>query len=112
MTTIEIQDSNLTPLNSKVIVLTGGASGIGLASASLFLSLGAKVVVGDITSCPLSSPSLTFLNVDVRDWNSQSALFKRAIEVHGRIDHVFANAGQSALHIIGAFTFQVSERRP
>jgi NAD(P)-dependent dehydrogenase (short-subunit alcohol dehydrogenase family) len=51
------------------------------------------VVVGDINECPEKN-GVTFQQTDTRDWNSQAALFKKAIEVHGKIDHVFANAGE------------------
>lgn len=93
MTTIDIKDEDLTLLKDKVILITGGSSGIGLASVKLFLSLGAKVVVGDVNPCPISSDNLTYQVVDVTDWKSQLQLFKKAIEVYGHVDHVFANAG-------------------
>ena len=94
MTDITINDSDLQSLKGKVIIVTGGSSGIGLATTKLFLSLGAKVVVGDQNPCPLDASSeLTFQQVDVREWKSQLDLFKKAVEVHGKVDHVFANAG-------------------
>ena len=49
------------------------------------------MVVGDLNPCPLEG--VTYQKVDVADWSSQVALFKKAIELHGRIDHVHANAG-------------------
>ena len=87
----EIQDSELSSLKDKVILITGGSSGIGLATAKLCLDLGAKVVVGDVNPCPLDG--VTFQKVDVTDWKSQTALFKKAIEAYGKVDHVHANAG-------------------
>ena len=89
----DIQESQLTSLKDKVVIITGASSGIGLATARLCLDLGAKVVVGDVQKCPIESESLTFQQVDVRDWKSQTALFKKGVEVFGRVDHVFANAG-------------------
>lgn len=88
-----IDDSQLTDLKDKVVLITGGSSGIGLATARLCLDLGAKIVVGDVNKCPVESDSLTFQHVDVRDWESQSALFKKVVELYGRVDHVYANAG-------------------
>lgn len=91
----EIHDSDLAALKGSVVVITGGSSGIGLAATKLLVGLGAKVVVGDVNECPEKSDHVTFVKVDVRDWQQQLAMFKKAIEVHGKIDHVFANAGTS-----------------
>jgi NAD(P)-dependent dehydrogenase (short-subunit alcohol dehydrogenase family) len=75
-------------------IATGGSSGIGLATVNLLLSLGASVVSGDI-QIPSQTPSgpFTFVQTDVAVWSELVALFKKAKEVHGRIDSVFINAG-------------------
>ncbi|KAI1814151.1 putative 15-hydroxyprostaglandin dehydrogenase [Poronia punctata] len=94
---IEINDETLASLKDKIVIVTGGSSGIGLATVELLLSNGAKVVDGDLEEPPeglsSSGDSLTFHKADVLEWGDQVALFKKAIELHGRIDHVFANAG-------------------
>jgi NAD(P)-dependent dehydrogenase (short-subunit alcohol dehydrogenase family) len=41
----------------------------------------------------IDNPALTFQRTDVTVWAEQIALFKKAREIHGRVDHVFANAG-------------------
>lgn len=87
----DIKDSDFAPLKDKVVVITGGSSGIGLATTKLLVSNGAKVVVGDLNECPVKE--VVYQKVDVRDWKSQLALFKKAIETYGQIDHAFANAG-------------------
>lgn len=71
----------------------GGSSGIGLATVELLLELGANVVVGDQQPIPISHDSLTFLETNVLSWPSLLALFNKAVELHGQVDHVFANAG-------------------
>lgn len=72
----------------------GGSSGIGLATVNLLLAQGASVVNADIQA-PAEEPqgSYTFVKTNVAVWAEQVALFKKAKEVYGRIDHVFANAG-------------------
>ncbi|EOD51813.1 putative short-chain dehydrogenase reductase sdr protein [Neofusicoccum parvum UCRNP2] len=57
--------------------------------------MGAKVVMGDLNPPPpkIESPDMTFVPLDVTSWEALSGLFEKAIELHGRIDHVFANAG-------------------
>ncbi|RGP74455.1 short-chain dehydrogenase [Fusarium longipes] len=89
-----IQDDKLTALSGKVIVITGGSSGIGLSTVELLLSLGASVVSGDVQPPQKQHEgSFTFVKTDVSVWSDLVALFKKAKEVYGRIDHVFANAG-------------------
>ncbi|KAM0548047.1 hypothetical protein ACHAPJ_010105 [Fusarium lateritium] len=89
-----IQEEKLSALNGKVVIITGGSSGIGLATAELLLSLGASVVSGDVQSPQKElKGSFTFINTDVTSWADLLALFKKAKETYGRIDHVFANAG-------------------
>ncbi|KAI1180975.1 short chain dehydrogenase [Nemania sp. FL0916] len=102
MAEIKITDESLASLKDKVVVVTGGSSGIGLATVQLLLSLGASVVDGDLnppvsdanTPNPLpSSPKFHFHAVDVTSWSSLISLYKTTLELHGHIDHVFANAG-------------------
>lgn len=93
---ITIKDEDLTPLKDQVVIVTGGSSGIGLATVRLLLRLNAKVVVGDRNSPPEDvASSVLYVKVDVISWEDQRLMFQMAYEVHGRIDHVFANAGKS-----------------
>lgn len=93
MAEFTIKDEDLVGVKGKVVVLTGGSSGIGLATVNLLLSLGASVVSGDLNDPPETLPGLTFRKTNVTHWTELTALFKKAIEVHGHIDYVFANAG-------------------
>ncbi|KAF2623672.1 NAD(P)-binding protein [Macroventuria anomochaeta] len=94
MTDFQITDSDLSrsKFEGKVAIITGGSSGIGLATVSLLGSLGATVISADINPPP--TPGLfVFVQTDVSQWTSLTALFKSTIAAHGRIDFVFANAG-------------------
>jgi len=91
MSEFVIKDEDLTAVKGKVVVLTGGSSGIGLATVKLLLSLGALVVSGDLNAPAESGP--LFVKTNVTKWSDLAALFKKAKETHGRIDYVFANAG-------------------
>ncbi|OKL56736.1 hypothetical protein UA08_07738 [Talaromyces atroroseus] len=93
MTEFFIADEDLTGLKDKVVILTGGSSGIGLATANLLLSLGAKVISGDINAPTEEGAGLQFVKTNVTNWADLVDLFKKAKEQHGRIDYVFANAG-------------------
>ncbi|KAF6797602.1 short-chain dehydrogenase [Colletotrichum musicola] len=94
MAEFEINDADLAGLKGKVAIVTGGSSGIGLATVSELLSQGAAVVNADLQP-PAEQPegSYDFVKTDVTVWADQVALFKKAVAIHGRVDHVFANAG-------------------
>lgn len=77
------------------ILITGGASGLGLALAQAYLARGATVVVGDLASDrPDSVPDqAAYLRLDVRsqqDWDAALAWVK---ETWGGLDLLFNNAG-------------------
>lgn len=52
--------------------------------------------MGDRNSPPpeLTHEAFTFVPINVTSWAELSSLFEKALELHGRIDHVFANAGR------------------
>ena len=90
-------------LQGKVAVVTGGCSGIGLATVQRFVEEGARVVIGDIDADrghvvvgQLGGPDLaTFVQVDVTDKEQVDALFATAKETYGSVDIAFNNAGIS-----------------
>ncbi len=86
-------------LAGKVAVITGGASGIGLATAKRMRAEGAIVVIGDVDSTTGKSVAadlnVTFVQVDVSDQVAVDRLFDTAVEVHGGVDIAFNNAGIS-----------------
>jgi NAD(P)-dependent dehydrogenase (short-subunit alcohol dehydrogenase family) len=86
-------------LAGKVAVVTGGCSGIGLATVRRFAQEGAKVVIGDLDN--ESGPALAeevgglFVECDVVDKDRVDALFAAAGQTYGSVDVAFNNAGIS-----------------
>ncbi|KAI0864724.1 short chain dehydrogenase [Xylaria cubensis] len=97
MAEVVITDESLSGLKDKVIIVTGSSSGIGLATVHLLLSLGAYVIGSDLNEpaedAVSSSAQFSFHRANITKWQDLVGLFKKAIELHGRVDHVFANAG-------------------
>ena len=85
------------------MLITGGASGIGAATAGALLARGAVPVLVDCDSAALASTvdalggSLLALAADVARMADCEAAVATALEVHGRIDVVWANAGIASL---------------
>lgn len=87
---------------SKVILVTGGASGIGKATALAFASAGARVVVADIDAREGEATvarirerkgEALFVRTDVSQSEQVTALVGSTIAAFGRIDCAFNNAG-------------------
>jgi len=97
-------------LNDKVAVITGGASGIGLAFAHRFAAAGMKVVIGDIEEPALDAAvadlrkagaEVLGVRCDVADANSVRGLASSVDEALGEAHLVCLNAGvasSGALH--------------
>jgi len=89
-------------LQDKVVVVTGAASGIGLATAKLLASAGAHVVMADISKekgeqaardiCA-EGLSAKFISLDVTDATAIEAFKKQALKWHDRVDVVVNVAG-------------------
>jgi NAD(P)-dependent dehydrogenase (short-subunit alcohol dehydrogenase family) len=86
-------------LEGRTAVITGGCSGIGLASARRFAAEGAHVVVGDVDARTGAAVAAeiggTFVATDVTEAEQVDALFATAHEVAGSVDVAFNNAGIS-----------------
>lgn len=84
-------------IEGKVAVVTGGCSGIGLATARRFAAEGAKVMIGDVDEAngPRIATELggAFVRCDVSDPEQVEALFAEAKEAFGSVDVAFNNAG-------------------
>ncbi|WAB99241.1 SDR family NAD(P)-dependent oxidoreductase [Pseudomonas putida] len=97
--------SRLFDVSGQICVVTGGASGIGLACAEALAENGAKVILMDINAQLLDQTvsSLTGQGfevrgeiVDVSNHASVANAFQNTINHYGRLDVVFANAGIDA----------------
>ena len=89
-------------LDGKVAVITGGASGIGAATAKRFAAEGAAVVVADLNeggarevvdACVAAGGRAVCQRVDVSLEADVQAVMARAVADYGRLDVVFNNAG-------------------
>lgn len=100
-------------LTGKVIVVAGGATGIGAATAVRVSEEGAHVVVGDInidgaesTAGKLreSGGQAVAVAFDLADDESCKALVDRAVSEFGRLDGLFNVAAEMRAHVIGRDT--------
>jgi NAD(P)-dependent dehydrogenase (short-subunit alcohol dehydrogenase family) len=84
-------------LADRVAIVTGGASGIGKATAEQFAAEGARVVIGDLADSAgekvASAIGGIFLATDVREARQVEALVQLACDKFGRLDVMFNNAG-------------------
>ncbi|GGL36260.1 oxidoreductase [Caulobacter rhizosphaerae] len=78
-------------MEGKVVLVTGGASGIGAAVARRLDRLGARVTIGDLRAKP-GSPVET-LAMDVTDPSAVQTVIDHVLEAHGRLDGLVHCAG-------------------
>jgi NAD(P)-dependent dehydrogenase (short-subunit alcohol dehydrogenase family) len=77
----------------RVAVVTGAASGIGLACCHELLRRGAVVVGADVNAPDFSTPSYHHLQCDVAVEADVVKLFERVMAIHGRVDALINSAG-------------------
>ncbi|MBS0030953.1 SDR family NAD(P)-dependent oxidoreductase [Chitinophaga sp. 22321] len=89
-------------LKDKVALITGGTTGIGLATAAAFLKNGAKVVIAGrrekegqaaLTQLQQLSPDVHFVAADVSDSKAVQQLITETVQRFGKLDIAFNNAG-------------------
>jgi NAD(P)-dependent dehydrogenase (short-subunit alcohol dehydrogenase family) len=103
-------------LAGKKALITGGNSGIGLATARLFIKEGAQVAITgrnqetlDAAVAELGTKAIGFRG-DITDSKSRKAIFKQVGEKFGKIDIVFANAGIPGLTPAGSTAEELFEQ--
>src|SRR5215813_2134421 len=91
-------------VEGKVAFVTGGASGIGRATALTFAREGAKLVVADLNEdgghqtvhiITENGGEATFVQVDVTSASAVEAMIAKTVETYGRLDCAHNNAGIS-----------------
>lgn len=88
-------------LQGKTAVITGGAGGIGLATAQLFLKEGAQgILLVDLSEAALktavaslNAPNVQYVVADVSKSADVAAYTQKAMDAFGKIDILFLNAG-------------------
>ena len=84
-------------LNNKVCVVTGGAAGIGKATAARFIEEGATVVICDLNEeqgrQTAAEIGATFFKVNVADRQAVQKFIDAVVERYGRVDVLVNNAG-------------------
>ena len=88
----------MSEFTDKVVIVTGGGSGIGRATSLAFAKAGAKVFVGDYDPLPETEAEFTtegirLLRCDVRVEADVANLVQTAVTEGGRVDVLFNNAG-------------------
>ena len=89
-------------LDGKIVLITGGTSGIGAATATLFRDEGAVVVAtgssaASVETAQAQMPGIEFIVSDAGDPAAAKALVEHVSASHRRVDVVFANAGTNKL---------------
>src|SRR5437588_3885211 len=105
-------------LSNKIVLVTGGTSGIGLEAAKLFREEGATVVIVgqdperlQSVAGQLEDSSLTVLRADVSKPAAVESIIKQVGEKFGRIDVLFANAGMGLASPLEAVTEDQIDRQ-
>jgi NAD(P)-dependent dehydrogenase (short-subunit alcohol dehydrogenase family) len=108
--TIIIQENGMGRLEGKTVVITGGNSGIGLATAERFVAEGAHVFIVGRRQSELDKAvgsiggDITAIQGDVSILGDIDRVFATVSAVKGHVDILFANAGLGELAPLGQIT--------
>lgn len=87
-------------LSGKIALVTGGNSGIGLATVQALIAVGTKVVIADISDggkivndIKKAGGDAIFVRTDVSKSSDIQALVKKTVETYGQLDFAVNNAG-------------------
>jgi NAD(P)-dependent dehydrogenase (short-subunit alcohol dehydrogenase family) len=103
----------LDRLRDKSTLISGGASGIGKATAQLFLEEGAYVTISDVNGEALdaavdelknTSSNIRGIHGDVRFLDDAEKMVQEAVDAFGRLDVLFCNAGITSVSPIDTLT--------
>ena len=102
----EAVTARLFDVTGRRVVVTGAASGLGLAIAEVLADCGARVTLADVDEARVATEAAQLAVrggdvrtavVDVADPEAVRGLFRDVVEVQGGVDVVFANAGIAAV---------------
>jgi len=103
-------------LANKTALITGGSSGIGPATARVFLQEGARIAIIGRSKTKLDAVAHTLgadvlaIQADVADSESLEQAVATTVERFGKLDVVFANAGIAELSPLGRTSLETFER--
>ncbi|QJX80056.1 SDR family NAD(P)-dependent oxidoreductase [Priestia megaterium] len=105
----------MSNLENQVAIVTGGASGIGLATVEAFIEKGMKVVVTDFNvtagkavekKLKEKTDDVLFIQVNVADEKSVENLVAETVKAFGKVDVLINNAGVGVLAETHELTFE------
>src|SRR5262249_50318304 len=110
------KEKDVGKLEGKIALITGGNSGIGLATAKQFVSEGAYIFITGRRKSELDAAvkqigqPVTAVQGDVSNLADLDRLFETVKELKGRIDILFANAGLAEGAPLGAISEELFDR--
>ena len=106
----------MSTFTNKVVVITGGNSGIGLATAKRFIAEGARVTITGREQTSLDAaaaalgPNALAIRADTTDVEATERAVADAVRRFGKLDIVFANAGIAGPTPVGKTTLAAFEQ--
>jgi NAD(P)-dependent dehydrogenase (short-subunit alcohol dehydrogenase family) len=122
MQTLPKQSTQSLSLENKVVIVTGGARGLGAATCRCLAEAGLNVVVADLRhqqaddlaeeldSSPQNAGSAMALNLDVTSPESATGILDKVLDRYGRIDVLVNNAGIDITESIEDLTIEQWQR--